>query len=52
MSQSTISELIDSEDPFYAESNVNFLKEGIKALNEGKGVPHELIEELGCGSTI
>ena len=32
-------------DPFYSESNVNFLKEGIKALNEGKGVPHELIEE-------
>lgn len=32
-------------DPFYSESNVNFLKEGIKALNNGKGIPHELIEE-------
>jgi len=32
-------------DVFYSESNVNFLKEGIKALNNGEGVPHDLIEE-------
>jgi DNA-damage-inducible protein J len=32
-------------DAFYSESNVNFLKEGIKALNNGEGVPHDLIEE-------
>ena len=32
-------------DPFYSKSNMKFLKKGIKALNEGKGVPHELIEE-------
>ena len=32
-------------DPFYSKINMEFLKEGTKALNEGKGVPHELIEE-------
>lgn len=32
-------------DPFYSKSNMEFLKEGIKALNEKKGVSHELIEE-------
>lgn len=32
-------------DPFYSKSNMKFLKKGIKTLNEGKGVPHELIEE-------
>lgn len=34
---------IDS-DPFYSKSNMDFLKEGIAALNDGKGIPHELIE--------
>ena len=29
-----------SSDPFYSESNIEFLKEGIKALNAGKGVAH------------
>lgn len=32
-------------DPFYSESNMAHLRRGIKALNEGKGVEHELIEE-------
>ena len=32
-------------DPFYSKSNMEFLKEGIKALNEGKGIPHKLLEE-------
>lgn len=32
-------------DPFYSESNMAFLREGIEALNSGKGTPHELIEE-------
>lgn len=32
-------------DPFYSESNMSFLKEGIQALNSGKGTLHELIEE-------
>lgn len=31
-------------DPFYSEENIAFIKEGIKALNEGKGVEHDLIE--------
>ncbi|MBR6701033.1 MAG: type II toxin-antitoxin system RelB/DinJ family antitoxin [Firmicutes bacterium] len=34
-----------SIDPFYSESNLEHLRRGIKALNEGKGVEHELIEE-------
>ncbi len=34
-----------SADPFYSENNIEFLKEGIKALNAGKGVAHQLIEE-------
>ena len=32
-------------DPFYNISNIEHLKRGIKALNEGKGVEHEIIEE-------
>ena len=32
-------------DPFYSESNMTFLREGISALNSGQGTPHELIEE-------
>ncbi len=31
-------------DPFYSEKNINFLKEAIKDLNEGKGIEHDLIE--------
>ncbi len=31
-------------DPFYSESNLAFLREGIEALNAGKGTEHELIE--------
>ena len=31
-------------DPFLSESNLRFLREGIKQLNAGKGVEHELIE--------
>jgi len=32
-------------DPFYRESNLRFLREGIASLNAGKGVEHELIED-------
>ena len=32
-------------DPFYSDSNIAFLREGIAQLNAGKGTPHELIEE-------
>lgn len=34
-----------NNDPFYSESNMAFLREGIQALNLGKGTFHELIEE-------
>ncbi|HIR57009.1 MAG TPA: type II toxin-antitoxin system RelB/DinJ family antitoxin [Candidatus Gallacutalibacter pullicola] len=34
-----------SIDPFYSESNMEHLKRGIKALREGKGQEHDLIEE-------
>lgn len=36
---------IDSKDPFYSKSNVDFLKEGIAELNAGKGV-EKTMEEL------
>ncbi|MGN0372648.1 MAG: type II toxin-antitoxin system RelB/DinJ family antitoxin [Enterocloster sp.] len=32
-------------DPFYSDSNLAHLHRGIKALNEGKGVEHDLIED-------
>ena len=34
-----------SIDPFYSESNLNHLREGIKELNAGRGVSHSLIED-------
>ena len=34
-----------SADPFYSESNMAHLRRGIAALNAGKGVEHEPIEE-------
>ena len=34
-----------NNDPFYSESNMAFLTEGIQALNSGNGTIHELIEE-------
>lgn len=32
-------------DSFYSESNINHLNRGIEALNAGKGMEHEIIEE-------
>lgn len=32
-------------DPFYSESNLRHLREGIKELNAGRGVCHNLIED-------
>ena len=32
-------------DPFYSEPNLSHLRRGVKALNSGKGVEHEIIEE-------
>ena len=34
-----------NNNPFYSESNMAFLREGVQALNSGKGTLHELIEE-------
>ena len=34
-----------NNDPLYSESNMAFLREGIQALNSGKGSIYELIEE-------
>ena len=31
-------------DPFYSEANMKHLRRSIVALNEGRGVEHELIE--------
>ena len=33
-----------SADPFYSESNLRFLREGLAQLNAGKGTEHEIIE--------
>lgn len=33
-----------SADPFYSESNMAHLRRGVEALNEGKGVEHDIIE--------
>ncbi len=33
-----------SADPFYSEENMRFLRNAVSALNEGKGVEHELVE--------
>lgn len=34
-----------SADPFYSAGNMAHLRRGVAALNAGKGVEHELIEE-------
>lgn len=34
----------ENEDLFYSKNNIAHLERGVKALNEGKGVEHELIE--------
>lgn len=38
-----------SADPFYLERNMAHLKRGVDALNAGKGVEHELIDEDADG---
>ena len=34
----------ESDRLFYSESNIKFILEGVKAANEGRLTPHELIE--------
>ncbi|MBR1453327.1 MAG: type II toxin-antitoxin system RelB/DinJ family antitoxin [Lachnospiraceae bacterium] len=36
---------IEYEDPYFSGGNKAFLDKGIAALNAGKGVEHELIED-------
>ena len=33
-----------SADPFYSESNMEFPRRGVEALNAGSGVEHDIIE--------
>ena len=37
-------EILNEEDLFYSESNIEHLRRGVEDLNAGKGVPHEIIE--------
>ena len=37
-------EVTTESDPFYSESNLAHLRRGVAALNNGKGVEHELFE--------
>ena len=39
-----VDEMDESDQLFYSESNIKFILEGVKAANEGKLTPHELIE--------
>ena len=32
-------------DPFYSDSNMDFIRRGVDALDAGKGSEHELIED-------
>ena len=36
-----------SADPFYSDSNIAHLRRGAAALNAGKGMEHELVEDDG-----
>lgn len=33
-------------DPFYAEANMKRLRASVRQLNEGKGVQHDLVEDV------
>lgn len=38
-------EIAAPRDPFYAEANMKRLRESIRQLESGHGIPHELIED-------
>lgn len=38
-----------AEDPFYSKSNMDFIKEGIQTLENGKGVEHDIVEDYEQG---
>lgn len=33
-----------SEDPFYSSKNLKYIENGVRALDNGEGVEHDLIE--------
>lgn len=37
-------EIMQSEDPFFSESNLAYVKNSVQELRAGKGTAHELIE--------
>ena len=37
-------EIMQSEDPFFSEPNLAYVKKSVQELHEGKGTAHELIE--------
>lgn len=37
-------DIVNSKDPFYSETNMDYVKKSIIELREGKGKVHELIE--------
>lgn len=34
-----------SVDPFYSDANMEHLRRGVAALNAGKGVEHDIVED-------
>lgn len=38
-------EILNEEDLFYSESNIEHLRRGVADLNAGKGISHEIIEK-------
>lgn len=40
-----MSETNNEQDPFYSQENMEYLKNSVQELREGKGTKHELLEE-------
>ena len=40
----TVTEEVHDSDLFFSESNMAHLRRGISALNEGRGVQHEIVD--------
>lgn len=32
-------------DPFYSKANMDHVREGVEALNRGRGITHDLVED-------
>lgn len=37
-------EITQTPDPFFSESNINYVKKSVRELKDGRGSSHELIE--------